>query len=95
VAMVNGEGRQLLRGVLHVEEGIRKPTWHKKGGEWRSAQRVTEKGSQRRCSTGATVLQRLGDGFCQVPRCGISLGPMHGSGEQVRWFGDGDRYGEK
>jgi hypothetical protein len=76
VAMVNGEGRQLLRGVLHVEEGIRKLTWHRKGGEWRSAQRLTEKGSQRWCSTGAAVVQ-------------------HGSGEQVRWFGDGDRYGEK
>jgi hypothetical protein len=63
VAMVNGEGRQLLRGVLHVEEGIRKLTWHRKGGEWRSAQRLTEKGSQRWCSTGAVVLQRLGDGF--------------------------------
>jgi hypothetical protein len=57
VATIDGEGRQLLPGVLHVEEGIRKPTWHEKGGERRLAQWLTERGSQQRCDAGAVALR--------------------------------------
>jgi hypothetical protein len=57
---VDGDGQTLLRGVLHVEEGVRKLSLWRYGDGTASATDLTKEGSWQQYSTGERRPQWMG-----------------------------------